>query len=381
MRRIGGLGVRLCSVCLAPALVATVLAAGCAQQPIETRSPLYVLVDDGGNLTVDVLNQSDYRIAGKIVIASVGDMPPPGALAAQPNGRVLVTYSGVANAQQLQLKPSTVACSLVTARCDTVWSGWGSATARTLDDSSVVVPGWDDVHLTSGKLGFFGGQSPGFLREVPLPKSMPGPVAVSGDGRDAYWLTYAPPDENQTPEQQLLRVDTSSGKILGQVRFGKRLPFDVAVARDGKVLVSILYDQAPLRPTEVGAAPSQGVFGSSVLAFSPDLSSSRVLRVHDGPTLIAASRSILMVASSTTDVPGIGLYDLNSGSPKNSPPVPQGWKLSGLYVINLAIGGEVGVVVLDRAAHDHFQLGILSLSTGAVTWHEYPGQIVGSVAA
>ena len=372
---------RLFSVYLASATAATVLAAGCGQQPIETRSPLYVLVDDGGNLTVDVLNQSDYRIAGKIVIASVGDTPPAGAVAAQPNGRVIVTYSGVANAQQLQLKPSTVACSLATAQCDTVWSGWGSATARTLDDSSVVVPGWDDVHFTSGKLGFFRGHSSGLLREVALPQSMPGPVAVSGDGQYAYWLTYAPPQPNQTPEQQLLRVDTSSGKIIGEVRFGKRLPFDVTVGKDGKVLVSILYDQAPLRPAEVGAAPGQGVFGSSVLAFSPDLSSSRVLRVQDGPTLIAASSSILLVASSTSDVPGIGLYDLNTGSPLNSPPMPQGWKLSGLYVIRLDTGEEVGVVALDRAAHDHFQLGIVSLRTGAISWHEYAGQIVGSVAA
>ncbi len=369
--------------CLGVAAIGTLLAAACGYQPITSQSPVYVLVDDGGNLAVDVLNQAGYGIAGKIQIVSVGAMPPNGAVAAQPGGKVLVTYSGVDNGQQLQLKPNTVACSLASSQCNTIWSGFGSSTADTLADSSIAVPGWDDVHFTSGRLAIFGGQSLGLQRQVPLANSVPGPVAVSPDGRFAYWLTYVPASGDQAPERELLRIDTSSGRgaSASTVRFGKRLPFDVVVASDGQVLVSILYDEAPVRPTEPGATAGPGVLGSSVILFSPDLATSHALTVQAGPSFIASGASALLVASTTATLPVVRVYDRTTGHLRNEPPIPQGWSVAGITMIRLDTGEEAGVIELNRSSHDHFRLGIVSLSTGDVVWHQFSGELVGDAAA
>lgn len=361
--------------------VVCLIATSCGTQPINAQSPLYVLANDSGQLTVEVVNQSNYQIAGKIQIVSDGDTPPTGAIAAEAGGQVLVTYTGVDVGQQLQIKPNTVACSLATSNCNTIWSGWGSATATTLDDSSILVPGWNGVNFNSGQLGFFGGKQLGLQRQVPLANSAPGPIASSGDGRNVYWLTFTSPSGAQAPEQWLLRVDTATGKVLSKVGFGKRLPFAVAVSSDGEVLVSVLYDQAPVPPGVGGTPPVPGVLGSSVEVFSPDLSTSRTLRVQQGPTLVAAGQTSLLVAATTSRIPSVDLVDLKTGAPRPSPEIPAGWTLSGLDVIKLAGGEEAGILELNSAATDHFRLGVVDLATGAVKWHEYPGQILGSVAA
>ncbi len=102
------------------ACVASVLFSGCGEQSISAASPFYALVDSGGTLAVDVLDQSDYHLIGSIAIATVGDAAPDGALAALPGGRVLVTYTGSISGQRVALTPGTQVCSLDTSQCATV---------------------------------------------------------------------------------------------------------------------------------------------------------------------------------------------------------------------------------------------------------------------
>ncbi len=360
--------------------MAAVLSAACGDQSIDAPSPLYVLVDDSGTLTVDVLNQGDYRLAGKIPVISVGDTPPSGAVAVLPGAEVLVTYTGVSVGGQATLTPNTVACSTATSQCRTIWAGWGSATALASNDETIAVPAWKTDDITAGKVGVFGGSHLALDRQVDLTKFVPGPVAFSPDGRDMYWLTYVPPAPGTAPQQQLLRVDATNAKVLGTVGFGSRLPYDLSVNDDGQVYVSVLFEKAPTRPTESAGAVDPGVYGASVEIFTPDLTSVRTLAVAQGPTWVATRGSSLLVASDAGKAASVGLYNTKTRASVASLAIPAGWQIIGVEILNL-VGGTVGAVEVNRQGSSMSQLGLIDLSTGAVSWHELSGQSMGSVAA
>jgi len=46
------------------------------------------------------------------------------------------------------------------------------------------------------------------------------------------------------------------------------------------VLVSILYRVTPVRPSQPGGPAPVGIYGSTVVVFNPDLTSSRELNVY-----------------------------------------------------------------------------------------------------
>jgi len=363
------------------ACVASVLFSGCGEQSISAASPFYALVDSGGTLAVDVLDQSDYHLIGSIAIATVGDAAPDGALAALPGGRVLVTYTGSISGQRVALTPGTQVCSLDTSQCATVWPGWGSATAAKLDDSSVAVPAWDFANFTSGKLAFFGGSNLGLRRQLSLAPSMPGPAAVSRDGRHMYWLTYPTPGIESSVELRLVRVDAVTGRVDATHGFGKQLPFGLAIDPSGRVLVSILYDRAPIPPTSAGSRPTAGVLGSSVVAFAPDLSQQAAIRVQSGPSRIAVAGTYLLAASQSSRGDVVALYDLNAGAWQATFEMPAGWTVSGLQSVRLASGAEVGIVVLNQNGGSRFRLGVVDLEHDSISWHELDGHALGSVAA
>jgi hypothetical protein len=329
---------------------------------------------------VDVLRQSDYGLAGRIDLAPVGATPPDGAVAAEPGGRVLATYTGVVLDQQSQLRPNTVACTLATSTCSTVWSGWGSATAEKLNNASIAVPAWDPQTFTSGKLAFFGGSTLTMVKQVPLSSYVPGAVAMSGDGRYMYWITFPAPG-SATIEQELLRVNTTTGAIDATVKFGKRLAYALALDAAGDAVVSILYDRAPVPSTSVGALPQPGVYGAGVQVFSPDLATSRNVPVGQGPAGLAVDGSSLLVASTASKPTSVGLYDLSSGAIRGSTDIPAGWTLDGLHIVTLGDGSAAGILVINQQDGDHFRLGVVNLAGGPVKWYEFSGTAIGSVAA
>jgi hypothetical protein len=164
---------------------------------IAATAPLFALVSRSGDLAVDVIDQTNFQVAGSIV-ASSGAGQATGAVASIPGRQLLVTYTGVQVGNQLTVTPDTRVCSLDSSQCSSVWKGWGSATAIPLQDSSVAVPGWNDVDFTKGRLAIFGGSRTAIQRQVNLAESVPGPVAVSPDGRYVYWLTYGAVQANQS---------------------------------------------------------------------------------------------------------------------------------------------------------------------------------------
>lgn len=359
--------------------VSLVAACGESAAKITAAAPLYVLVSRSGDLVIDVIDQTSFQSDGSIDVAP-GAGQAVGAVASGPGGQVLVTFTGVQVGSQLTVKPDTRVCSLLTSQCSSVWQGWGSATALPVGANAIAVPGWNDVDFTGGRLAVFGGAGMAMQRQVRLDRSVPGPVAVSPDGRYVYWLTYAPVQANQAAaEQELLRVDGATGAVLNTVRFGQRLAFGLAVAEDGGVLVSVLYDRLPQRSN--GGPPSGQVYSSTVLEFAADLSTSHGLGVGAGPTFMATAGRILMVASSASAVPNVGVYDSAGGKAIGSVEIPADWQIKGLQIVTLANGSQSGLIVLDYKKGARYRIGAVSVVDGSVTWHDFSGAAIGSVAA
>ncbi len=363
--------------CLALAAAFT-SACGESSVNIAASAPLFVLVSRSGDLAVDVIEQSNFQVAGSIVVGS-GAGAATGAVASVPGRQLLVTYTGVQVGSQLTVTPDTRVCSLDSSQCGSVWKGWGSATAIPLRDRSVAVPAWNDLDFTKGRLAVFGGSRIGIQHQLNLAESVPGPVTVSPDGRYVYWLTYGPVKTNQNAEQVLLRLDGATGAVLDTVHLGNRLAFGLAVDAGGNLLMSIVFEKAPQRTS--GAPPTGEVSGTTLLVYSADLATSRPLKVSAGPTFVATGRNVALVASKASSVSSLGVYDLASGKSIGTVGIPVGWTVQGVQVVDLAGGRQVGMVELNDQARTHYQLGVVDLSSASVAWHKFDGASLGSLAA